>query len=331
MDYNTPTKLLPVEQLADGIGMDVTRLPEEYTKLIMPHATVYYHIDDDCVMVTQVIRLKEFSLWIHEVFALKDICLLPFTDVPVCILHFMQADSVAAYLNNNGVVALNTDEANVFKLIAEFHSALMHAGSYMLSFHVNILEENMPALLHKFPQLAFLQEKFQADMSQQLNAKPYAVNQVCKNIIRQILSCKYVGLRADHYLYKACERLFCNFATQEKLASLPALTYSERKAVKICHWLLDVRPDRDYSLRELSRRSHIPSHRINDVFKRAYGLPVDEFIEQHRMMMAYDHIMQKPLTLQKIARKTGFTDHYTMMQALNTYFQCDVGVLRDAQ
>ncbi len=66
-------------------------------------------------MLSQHVRLGPFSLWLHDVFARKDIVLCPYTPFHLWALHFMYEDSLRAESFKMNGFTLEEKECNLFR------------------------------------------------------------------------------------------------------------------------------------------------------------------------------------------------------------------------
>lgn len=282
------TKLLALERPSQKY-MSPALLPEEYIKLQIPYAGIYFRQDDDCDILSQHISLGPFSLWLHDAMAKKDIVLYPFTPYPLWALHYMHEDSLQPDLYKESNFSLEENECNLFYLDCGLHRIPMPAGKKILSVHINILPADLTSLTARYPLLQPLAVKNTPHQFGSINNYPQHINAVCDLLLRQIVTCQLTGTRAFYFLRRCCMDLFINFAQQHSMTNERLLFTSLLNATAY-HSLfkhLVKFPHRSHNLQELAYHYDIPANELVQGFRQYFSTSPEDLIYMLRMMKAY--------------------------------------------
>lgn len=305
-------------------------LPMEYLRLLIPHAGIYFREDKECDILSQHMDLGPFSLWLHDVFTKNDIQLMPYTPYHIWALHFMYEDSLRADMNGTDGFSLEEKECNLFNLYPGLHRIPMPGNKKVLSVHINIRPSALPALAEKYPALQCLLDHIDTTASHIINKHPYHVNPVCDLLIQKILTCRYTGVQAHHFIYRCCLDLFLNFASQEASSQQPFLFNNMLHLdvyLQLFKFLQD-HPHRTYSIRELAALYQLPKDEMAYGFQQHFSISIESFIYMLRMMMVYNLLQKEHCTPAIIAGTTGFNSPAEMISKLEQYYECDWQTLR---
>jgi AraC-like DNA-binding protein len=331
-NLKAPEKILRIET-DDRNFTPIEQIPEEYRNLIIPSAGVFYTHDYDFDMVCQCIRLGDFSLWMHEIFAMEAITLLPVTCKEIIALHFMAGGGTEAEIAENGPYQLSGKEVNLFKLNALFHEAPMKKGDAMFSFHINVLPETLPKLGKKYPELEQLANKKLMKGSGALHDKPYKINLVCYNLIKDICDCKYIEMLADKFLFRCCLDLFINFANQDKVAHLPNISYTTemqqilKEAVK---YMMD-EVEEEFNLSKIAYNLDVNAQELKVAFENTYNISMEAFDQQRKMIHAFKLTVGTKSTPEEIGQSIAMNDDIEFIHLFESYFDCSFIAVRNAQ
>lgn len=329
---NLPEKILKIET-DDTNFTPVEMIPEEYQHLIIPAAKVFYTHDYDFDMVCQCIRLGVFSLWMHEIFAMEAINLLPVTCREIVVLHFMAHGGTKAEIAQNGTYPLNGKEVNLFKLNSLFHEAPMKRGDEMFSFHINVLPQDLAALGEKHPELAQLAKKELMPGSGALQDRPYKINLVCNYLIKAINECKYIEMPAEKFLYRCCLDLFINFANQDKIAHLPNIYYSDEMeyALKETVEYMIENVEEEFNLAKIAYHLDVNAQELRTAFENTYQITLEAFDLQRKMIHAFYLTVGTKSTPRQIAKSIAMKDTTKFINLFESYFDCSFIAVRNAQ
>lgn len=329
---NLPEKILKIET-DDTNFTPVEKIPEEYQHLIIPAAKVFYTHDYDFDMVCQCIRLGVFSLWMHEIFAMEAINLLPVTCREIVVLHFMAHGGTKAEIAQNGTYPLNGKEVNLFKLNSLFHEAPMKRGDEMFSFHINVLPQDLAALGEKHPELAQLAKKELMPGSGALQDRPYKINLVCNYLIKAINECKYIEMLAEKFLYRCCLDLFINFANQDKIAHLPNIYYSDEMeyALKETVEYMIENVEEEFNLAKIAYHLDVNALELRTAFENTYQITLEAFDLQRKMIHAFQLTVGSKSSSDEIASSIAMTDTTKFINLFESYFDCSFIAVRNAQ
>lgn len=325
-------KLLLIER-DDDKYTPVSEIPEEYLRLLLPYFRAYFYQDDDCDMLCQHIRIKEFSIWGHDILAKNYIVLKPRTPRHILALHYMQEDTIDAVIDHMGPFKLKAKEVNLFSLHADFHSAALDRGSKIFSFHINVRPETLPELAKKYPVLQHLAQMELADMNGPLNTVPYQINEVCYKMLKRMFSCRYVELQAECFLYRCCVDLFQNFAIQDAQFRRSKEEGEQPDNSQMKHVFGYVESNRRLPLtvKAVAATFGMTETALNAGFERAYATPLSNYLLQQRMYNIYYQLLKTKASLSSIALRNGYPNRRAMVADFTAYFEHDPVRIRNAQ
>lgn len=325
-------KLLLVDRLMPDY-VHAGYVPTEYLQLIIPNAGLYFETDNDFEMLSQHMQLGHFSVWLHDIFAKKDIVLCPYTPYHLWALHFMYEDTLRAETIKIPTFMLEERQCNLFNLYEEMHRVPMQAGQKVLSFHINILPDKIARIVQRYPGLANLANKRLEKISGVINDKPFRINAVCNLLVQSIVSCRYIGEPAHFFLHRCCVDLFLNFAMQDATPPPTIQLFTPIQTVML-HQVFNyvtTYPHQRHSVAELANMFNMPGAQLAQGFRHHFCMGITPFINMVRMMHVYNSIMQKSFTLGMIAAATGYRNAEDMLKEVNEYYETNVMLLRRDQ
>ena len=325
-------KLLLIER-DDDKYTPVSEIPEEYLKLMLPYFRAYFYQDEDCDMLCQHIRIKEFSIWGHDILAKNYMVLKPRTHRHIIALHYMQEDTIDAVIDHMGPFKLKAKEVNLFSLHADFHSAALDRGCKIFSFHINVKPETLPELAKKYPVLEHLAQMQLASINGPLNMAPYQINDVCYKMLKRMFRCRYVELQAECFLYRCCVDLFRNFAVQDAQfrRSKEEGEQTDHNLMKQVFGYVEANRRRPLSLKELAKVFNITETALNEGFEHTYATSLSDYLLQQRMYNIYYQLLKTRASLSSIALRNGYPNRRAMVADFTAYFEHDPVRIRNAQ
>ncbi|SEW04077.1 AraC-type DNA-binding protein [Chitinophaga sp. YR573] len=324
-------KLLYVER-EEPAYVQVASVPEEYLRLLLPYAGVYFERDEQCDMLSQHIQLSPFSFWIQETFTNEDIILCPYTPRPIWALHFMYRSSVRVELYQDVSFSLEEEECNLFNLVSDLHKVPMEAEQEMSSCHINILPEDIRELAKQYPALRRLANKKPANITAPINKQPYYINAACDFLVQKMLTCRHVEVPAHHFLYRCCIELFTNFAYQDAHAKQrPFISdiFNEPSFRQLFTYLTD-NPHINHSVSQLAEKFQLSEDVLQKGFQMHFGMSLKKFIKMITMMRAFELLTEKSTPLSAIAHTAGYKSWQNLNQAFLRYYSCEMEELRRA-
>ncbi|MBW8688185.1 helix-turn-helix domain-containing protein [Chitinophaga rhizophila] len=321
-------KLLLIDRLEQSY-LPATYIPSEYLPLIIPYAGLYFEQDNDYNMLSQHIPLGPFSLWLHDVFARKDIVLCPYAPFHLWALHFMYEDTLRAVTFKTNGFTLEEKECNLFNLYADMHRVPMFAGQKILSFHINILPSAFMQLAQRYPGLNSLSNKTIHKHSSIINEKPYRINAVCNMLIRNIISCRYIESQARHFMERCCLDLFLNFAMQDAMADEIRIPNEAQSMLyhEIFQYLVD-HPHMANNADQVAKMFDMPGVKLAQIFRQQFSVGIHAFLHMLKMMLAYNSLMQQSVSLRDIAQLTGYKTTEELIREVEKYYNCNIAALR---
>lgn len=316
-------KLLQIEKNLPGY-LPANQLPVEYMKLLIPSAGIYFRDDEECEIFSQHLLAGPFSLWLHDIFAKEDIILHPFTPYHIMALHYLFEESLPA-----DTYTLEERECNLFNLLPGLQRIPMQGGKKVLSVHINIRPELLPALAAKYPVLTSLTAANTTN-TRAVNESPLHINPVCDLLIKRILTCRYTGIRAEHFIHRCCVDLMINFASQHEAVKQPIL-FTNMLNMEIYQQIFDHlldNPHRTFSLPELSYIFNLPVEQLSHGFRQHFSISVEDCMHMLKMMLSYSLLQKRYWSLSVIADAAGFNNIQEMAVQVESYYGCKIGALR---
>jgi len=325
-------KLLLIER-DDDQYTPASEIPEEYLRLLLPYFRAYFYQDKDCDMLCQHIRVKEFSIWGHDILAKNFIILKPRTHRHILALHYMNEDTIDAVIDHMGPFKLRAREVNLFSLHADFHSAELDRGDKIFSFHINVRPETLPELAKKYPVLQHLAQRELASMNGPLNPVPYLINDVCYRMLKRMFTCRYVELQAECFLYRCCVDLYQNFAVQDAQFRLSKeeLEQPDTNRMKQVFAYVGANKRRPLATKEVAEVFGMTETALNASFERSYAVSLNDYLLQQRMYNIYYQLLNTRASLSAIAMRNGYLNRRAMVADFTAYFEHDPVGIRNAQ
>lgn len=309
---------------------EVSSIPEEYIPFILPYAGIYFERDQHCDILSQHKQVGPFSFWVQEVFAHESFILCPYTPMHIWALHFMYDTSLEVELYEDKSFNLEERECNLFNLESDLHKVPMVKGQRLLSCHINFPPNALNDLSKFYPGLSRLGKLESHGISGPLNKFPYHINPVCSYLLQRALTCRHIGIPADHFLYRCCLDLLLNFSQQDlqlpiemdNVLHLDLLT-------KLFKFLID-HPHHSFTNAQLASMFDLSVSELRESFLKHYSISLNKFIRMTKMIMVFELLTEKSTPLSAIAHAAGYSDWQTLNRAFSKYYGCELDELRRA-
>lgn len=305
-------------------------IPEEFKRLLLPHAEISFRQDNDCDMLTQIIDAGPFSLWMHDIFTREDIVLLPWTPKHILTINYMFEDSLRAESRQSDAFPLEEKECNCLNLHPGIHKVPMSGDKKILSVHINIMPASMPSLVQKYPILNVLNISSLSAISGPVNKDPHHINLFSDFLIQKLISCRYTGTRARYFIQRCCTDLLLNFAQQEADTDQPIL-FTNILHMDTFHQVFNYLVDnggKTHSVSELAYMFYLSPDQLTHGFRQHFSIEVGELMYLLRMMTAYNMLHKKYLSLSDVAYTAGFSGVSEMVTHLERYYNCRMDEMR---
>ena len=309
---------------------EVSSIPEEYIPFILPYAGVYFERDQHCDILSQHKQVGPFSFWVQEVFANESFVLCPYTPMHIWALHFMYDTSLQVELYENQSFELVERECNLFNLESDLHKVPMVAGQRLLSCHVNFPPDTIKELANLYPSVAPLSKLESSGVSGPLNKYPYHINPVCSYLLQRALTCRHIGIPADHFLYRCCLDLLLNFAQQDRQLPIEVNNVLHLDQVTNLFKLLIDHPHKTFSNAQLASMFDLSIAELKGSFLKYFSISLNGFIRMIKMMMVFEALTEKATPLSVISDTAGFENWRDLNRAFSRYYGCELDELRRA-
>ncbi len=319
-----------VDQYENRKTLPVATMPADLLKGLLRCSIVEYEDNKCCRIVTQQIPLKFFSLWLQTVYPKKDMLLRPQTPFRNIILHVMLGSDVITMVKDGKPVFLGSGFMDLFNLTRYPNEAPLQKNQGFLSLHINIPPKKVKELVKNFPELAWLKGKKIMKADGQVNNDSLPLNEVTWPIVRDILTCRYVGDIAEHYIRRLSVNLLLTFG---KMMDQPGHGLSERnrKKVEECFNYLKVHYVDRHTVKQMATLFRINARVLHEGFQAMFGCTIRQFQLDQRMRLAYRSMIETKASFSMIAGKAGFKSVRSFRDVFRGYYKYDPILLVRAQ
>ncbi|MGN7722619.1 helix-turn-helix transcriptional regulator [Chitinophaga sp. 22620] len=319
-----------IDEYENRKTIPVATLPADLLKGLLKCSIVEYEEDKCCRIVTQQIPLELFSLWLQTVYPKKDMLLRPQTPFRNIILHVMLGSDVITMIKDGKPVLLGSGFMDLFNLTRYPNEAPLQKNQGFLSLHINIQPKKVKELVKCFPELAGLKDKRIMKADGKVNKTSLPLNEVTWPIVRDILTCRYIGDAADFYLRRLSVNLLRIF---EGMMDKPVHRLSERDREKVeeCFNYLKKNYVDQHTVKQMAGMFGISAAVLHKGFQAMFGCTIRQFQLDQRFRLAYHSMMHTKASFGMIADKTGFKSAGSFMNAFRAYYKCDPVLLMRAQ
>ncbi|WP_295123046.1 helix-turn-helix domain-containing protein [uncultured Chitinophaga sp.] len=316
----------------DNIAIPAAQVPAHLVKHLIPYARTYFAGDEQGELLELNIKIGPFSFWMHYINMRTLTTLNPFTADHVLALHHWFGGNIPAQLRDGHPVILGDNECNLFNLLPEVHTAWPAIDS-SLSIHLNLDPTRIKDVAEKYPAFKALEQLPLFDQSALINGFPYKIDEVRRETLNRIISCKYVHQQAKYFFRRNFLDMYLQFLTQLKNEKLPKLELDQRTIdrLSLLKMYLSNHPDFDITLPAMAVKSQLSEEVITRGFEQLFNISFDDYLLQVRMYRAYDLLMQTPSGKLAVAHKTGYYSYMAFIRAFIKFFGCDPVTLRREQ
>ncbi|NLR62818.1 helix-turn-helix transcriptional regulator [Chitinophaga varians] len=326
----TPERKILLIERDDQYFTPLELIPDDFNDTVIPFARQYFKQDADCDMFCQNIKVRDFSIWHHEVLAKRNILLTPYSPRHILALHFNQADAVVANIHGRGDFNMIGRQICLFNLPEQMHTVPVIPGIQISSFHINIIPGCMGALVREFPELRGLLRKRISDQSEPLNQRDCTTNIAIQQLLDIIKECRLIEDQAECLLRRCCVAIFSNYLCQDATPENIQRPVDDATLVRVFQYLKD-NVELESPLMHTAFLFNLPSAVLAGAFENMFYIPLEDFAFQQKMLRAYHLLVYKNITLAEIAHSIGLPDEQVFTIAFINYFHCDPLYIRNAQ
>lgn len=308
-------------------------LPKDQLRELLPFAFVEREEDECCRIVSQHVRLGWISIWHQRVHPKTDMELRPQTPFPNIILHFMMGSDVTTRIKDDELVVLSGGFMDMFNLTRYPNVASLVKGQDFDSLHINIQPKKVKAMAKLFPELAVLKTPMimKTDGPLRRNKKPLPISDTSWMMIRDILTCRYIGDAAHFYLQRIAVNLLTTYVKLMDTPEHHGLSENIEQKVRKCFAFLREEYVAQHAVKDLAALFGINARVLHEGFGMLYGCTASEFQYAQRMRLAYRSLIETKAPMSLIAEKTGFASLRSFLESFRSYFKCDPVWLLKAQ
>ncbi|UYQ94795.1 AraC family transcriptional regulator [Chitinophaga horti] len=317
---------------ADNLTVPAAQVPSHLVKYLIPYARTYFKGDANGELLDLNIKTGPFSFWMHYINMRELTTLNPFSASHVLALHHWFGGNLPAKLREGNPMILGDNECNLFNILPEVHTVWPTIDS-SLSIHVNVDPLKVKDLAAKHPDFEELARLPLLQHSGIVNSAPYRIDDVRRETLNRVISCKYVYQPAYYYFRRNFLDMYLQFLTQLRNEKQPALPldqrYRDRLSLVRIH--INNHPDADITLANMAERSQLSVDMLARGFEQVYNVRFDNYLHQIRMYRAFDLLMQTNAGKSAIAQKVGYSSYMGFIRAFIRFFGCDPLTLRREQ
>lgn len=322
-------KILLIER-DDQYFTPLELIPEDYSDTVIRFARQYFKQDTECDMFCQNIKVRDFSIWHHEILAKKNILLTPYSPRHILALHFNQADEVVANIHGRGDFNMVGSQICLFNLPEQMHTVPVITGKQISSFHINIIPGCMGALVREFPELKGLLSKKITDQSEPLNQRDCTTNIAIQLLLTIINDCRLIEDQAECLLRRCCVSIFSNYLCQDATPACEKRPVDDDTLISVFHYLRE-NVDLEKPLMHVAFLFNVPGPVLAGAFENMFYIPLEDFAFQMKMLKAFNCLVYEDTPLAEIARRIGLPGEKALIVAFTNYFHCDPLFIRNAQ
>lgn len=322
-----------IDQAETTESSPVAAMRKDQLAGLLPYARVERMEDECCEIISQYVRMGPLSIWHQKVHPKQGMNLRPQTPFRNIILHFMMGSDVIAEIRNGETVLLGGGFMDMFNLASYPNEAPLQKDQDFDSLHINIQPQRVKEIVKLFPELAVLKAPkiMQADGPVRRGKDPLPISDVCWPMVRDILTCRYIGDHAYFFL----QRIAVNMLTvYEKLMDMPgpnSLSANNEQKVRDCFTFLREYYVGQHTVKQLAAIFGINARVLHEGFETLFGCTISQFQYMQRMRLAYRSLLETKAPMEMIAEMTGFKNVRSFRICFRRYFKCDPVWLVKAQ
>ncbi|MCK7554621.1 AraC family transcriptional regulator [Chitinophaga sedimenti] len=317
---------------ADNLTVPAAQVPQYLVKHLIPYARTYFSGDEQGDLLELNIKAGPFSFWMHYISMRELATINPFSASHVLALHHWFGGNIPAKLRESNPMILGDNECNLFNILPEVHAAWPAIDS-SLSMHVNVDPLKVKELASKHPAFGQLARLPLAQHSSIVNSRPYKIDEVRRETLNRIISCKYVHSAAYYYFRRNFLDMYLQFLKQLQNEPLPELPLDQRTRdrLSLLRMYIGNHPDADINVVNMAAKTQLSIETIGRGFEQLYNISFDDYLLQMRMYKAYDLLMQTSAGKSEVAHRVGYSSYMGFIRAFIKYFGCDPLSLRREQ
>jgi AraC-like DNA-binding protein len=149
-------------------------------------------------------------------------------------------------------------------------------------------------------------------------------------MLTRALTCRHIGLPADHFLYRCCLDLLLNFAQQDLQLPIEVNNVLHLDKLTKLFKLIIEHPHKCFSNAQLASMFELSIPELRVSFLKHFSVSLNGFIRMTKMIMVFELLTEKSTPLSAIANAAGYSNWQTLNRAFNRYYGCEMDELRRA-
>jgi|GEM_PF-2684601 len=305
--------------------VQVENVPEIMHSYIIPHARRTVYGNARVFVFKQLLEAPPFKVWQHHVITSRVTEIHPQVETPGLHLGVtLSSLNVHSTMRGSTIEHVRQGDLNLFYVTHEEKAVTIHPGTHCF-FNIEFDEALLPSLMDN----TFLEGNILPAIADNLsggiiNTSPVALDAYGSLLLQQIQN--PIGANdfaRSRYISKQCELLLIHFFAQLQKGPLeyPPLTNQDVNSIDSIKAHIKANTTGIPTV-ELCQRFDISAEKLQEGFKCLYGTTVEAFAILWRLEKAAMLMMKKNVTLEMVAKETGYNHVDTLVNSFTRYYNC---------
>jgi len=305
-------------------------VPHELKPYLVSWAATQCHAYDFGTVVRQTLATPDYRIYITIYNISTEVTLFPSWEKPTIALQYVRQGKILSCLNNTENIVLDTSRYHLFYIAPGQHVARLLPGlSEALRIEIN--PSYLEDLLYAHPSLQSMLDELDNQQKTAPLLSPATFNGKAKHVIHNMVQCRKKGpslrLEMKAHIYELLSVYDEDISLTQDLESIQA-SRSEKKMMAVKNHIVQYPHIHECSIEQLARQFSISTSLLKISFKKQYGIPLGDFVQQECIQKAQQLLLEKIGTIQDIAMQLGYTDVSNFSRAFKNYMGCTPNELR---
>lgn len=316
----------------NGIFSESKKVPFHLKQYALLNARVHYVKFEGGEWLSQEIRGRNFSIWVHRFFLKEDVCLYAFFESLCRTINYSRKGSLYCDMIGGGRFFLREGTYHFYCVPPNvYHPCHFTAGEYCFM-HLDITDE----LLHRIDFNPYckkaLLDYFRDPGNNGSQLPACSIGPVVQDVIRDISECKETNKSAyDAFMEHQVSRLLYEFNEQmPKIIEYSRKSHVSRLMDKMLLYI-EARLGQALSLDGLAEEAKVSKSTLNRYFREREGNSVMGFVFIRRMINARRLIKTTKRRMSIITKAVGYSDVGEFAKAYRRYFKRPPGDEREQE
>lgn len=308
------------------------KVPDHLKKYAVPYARVIYVRFDEGEYLSQEIRGRNFSIWLHHFFIKDNITLGAFTECLCRTLNYTRKGTLFCDMIPNGRIKLQENTYSLFCVPPKImHPCYFTPGNYCFM-HLDMNDELLERIDFNPICKKALQAYLQNPNQNGSQLPPCSMHQIVKDIIDKIATCRLEGKGA--FLSFVSHEVSCLlFEFNKQIPEIQKYKRKNRVAERTANIALYVQGnlDKNLTIASVSKEHKISGSTLCRDFVKYLGMPPGEFFLESRMLSAREQLQESDKPISDISSDLGYAQISNFCRAYKDRFGITPGEERNAR